>query len=132
MKRTILQIVALSALAATSLVGAPPEKSGEHRRGPHGGGRQGGRGQHLERLTETLDLTPEQKAKIQPIIEQARPQIRAIHQEAMQKTQAVMENAMAQMRPLLTPEQQKKADELKTAHQNLRKAMKEMHEAKAK
>ena len=128
MKRTILQIVAVSALAATSLVGAPPEKSGEHRRGD----RRGGPGQHLERLTETLDLTPEQKAKIQPIIEQARPQIRAIHQEAMQKTQAVMENAMAQMRPLLTPEQQKKADELKTAHQNLRKARKEMHEAKAK
>ena len=83
----------------------------------------------FDRLSETLNLTPEQKAKVQPIFDQARPQIIAIHQEAMQKTHAIIENAMSQIRPMLTPEQQKKADQLKQAHENLRKAMKEMHDA---
>ena len=58
-----------------------------------------------------MNLTPEQKAKVQPIIDQATPQIENIRREAMQKTKAVMDNAMAQIRPLLTPEQQKKLDE---------------------
>ena len=64
-------------------------------------------------MTEQLNLTPEQKAKSQPIVDQATPQIESIRREAMQKTKAVMDNAMAQIRPLLTPEQQKKLDEAK-------------------
>ena len=58
-----------------------------------------------------MNLTPEQKAKVQPIIDQATPQIENIRREAMQKTKAVMDNAMAQIRPLLTPEQQKKLED---------------------
>ena len=65
----------------------------------------------LQRTTEQLNLTPEQKAKVQPIIDQATPQIQNIRHEAMQKTKAVMDNAMAQIRPLLTPDQQKKLDD---------------------
>jgi Spy/CpxP family protein refolding chaperone len=75
---------------------------------------RGGRGFHqsmLQRTTDQLNLTPDQKAKVQPIIDQANPQIENIRREAMQKTRAVMENAFAQIRPLLTPEQQKKLDE---------------------
>ena len=64
-------------------------------------------------MTDQLNLTPDQKAKAQPIIDQARPQIESIRREAMQKMKAVMDNAMAQIRPLLTPEQQKKLDEVK-------------------
>ncbi len=61
-------------------------------------------------MTENLNLTPDQKAKVQPIIDQATPQIESIRREAMQKTKAVMDNALAQIRPLLTPEQQKQLD----------------------
>jgi Spy/CpxP family protein refolding chaperone len=32
-------------------------------------------------MTKTLDLTPEQQAKIRPILEQARPQMAAARQE---------------------------------------------------
>ena len=60
-----------------------------------------------------MNLTPEQKAKVQPIIDQATPQIKEIRREAMQKTKTVMDNAMAQIRPMLTPEQQKKLEEAK-------------------
>ncbi|HEV3409057.1 MAG TPA: hypothetical protein VG095_02095, partial [Chthoniobacterales bacterium] len=60
----------------------------------------------------------------------AKPQIRAIHQEAMQKTRAVMENAGARIRPLLTPQQQQKFDALKQAHEEMLEARKKLHEAK--
>jgi Spy/CpxP family protein refolding chaperone len=86
----------------------------------------------LEHLSETLALTPEQKAKVQPIIDQAKPQIAAIHQEAMDKMKAIMESTGAQIRPLLTPEQQQKFDAMKKAHEDMRKSMQEMHDAEKK
>jgi hypothetical protein len=66
------------------------------------------------------------------IIDQTKPQLAAIHKEAMEKAHALLENAGAQIRPLLTPEQQTKYDAMKKAHEDMRKAMEEMHDAKAK
>lgn len=86
----------------------------------------------LERLGEDLNLTADQKAKVQPIVDQARPQIRAIHEEAMQKTKAIMDNTMTQIRPLLTPEQQQKLDAMKTAHEHMASAREEMREARGR
>ena len=77
----------------------------------------GGRGHGVEQLTQGLNLTPDQQAKIQPIIDQAQPKIAEIHREAMQKMKAVMASTVSQMRPLLTPEQQKKLDENQHARQ---------------
>ncbi len=82
-------------------------------------------------MTETLKLTPDQQAKVQPIVDQTKPQIIAIHQEAMEKTKAVMDKTMLQIRPLLNADQQKKLDALQKAHQELMNAMKELHEAQA-
>jgi Spy/CpxP family protein refolding chaperone len=87
-------------------------------------------GNPLEHLTKELDLTPDQQAKVSPIVDQAKPQIQAIHQEAMEKMRAVMENATAQIRPLLTPQQQTKFDAIKKAHEDMHNAMKEMHQAR--
>ena len=89
-------------------------------------------GNPLEHLSEKLDLTADQKAKVQPIIDQAKPQIEAIHQEAMEKMRTIMESTGAQIRPLLTPQQQEKFDAMKKAHQDMHKAMQEMHEAEKK
>ena len=86
----------------------------------------------LEHLSESLNLTAEQKAKVQPIIDQAKPQIAAIHQEAMEKMRAIMESTGAQIRPLLTPQQQEKYDAIKKAHEDMHKAMQEMHDAEKK
>ncbi len=86
-------------------------------------GRHGGaRGHGLERITEGLNLTPDQQAKVQPIIDQAQPQVVAIHREAMQKMKAVVENTASQIRPLLTPEQQKKLDDNQKVRQSRMKA----------
>jgi Spy/CpxP family protein refolding chaperone len=74
---------------------------------PRGGG---GRGRGVEQLTEGLNLTPDQQSKIQPLIDQAKPQIAQIHREAMQKIRGIITSTASQIRPLLTPEQQKKLD----------------------
>jgi Spy/CpxP family protein refolding chaperone len=92
----------------------------------------GGRGNPLEHLTKDLNLTADQLAKVQPILDQAKPQIQAIHQEAMDKMKAVMESTSSQIRPLLTAEQQQKLDAIKKAHEDMHNAMKEMHQAKQK
>ena len=104
----------------------PGEQGPKHEHGP---------GPHqmmenpLEHLSKDLNLTDEQKTKVQPIIDQAKPQIAAIHKEAMEKMHALLESATAQIRPLLTPEQQQKFDAMKKAHEDMRKAMEEMHDA---
>jgi Spy/CpxP family protein refolding chaperone len=76
-----------------------------------------------------LNLTAEQQAKVQPLIDQARPQIVAIHKDAMEKTHAIMDKTMSQIRPILAPDQQKKFDDMQKARQDMRNAMQEMHSA---
>lgn len=109
MKIKLITLGAISALSLGSTALAhEPETGGRDQRG--------GRAYHhnsLERTTERLELTAEQKVQIQPVIDQATPQIENIRREAMEKTKAVLENAMAQIRPMLTPEQQTKLDEAK-------------------
>src|SRR5438132_154865 len=119
MKRSLFLLTAVVALVLGGLaiafaeVGAGPDG---HRgwRGAHGFG--------LEHMTKALNLTPEQQGKVQPIVDQTRPQIMAIHRDAMQKAHAVVDQAMSQIRPLLTPEQQKKLDDVQKAHEDMRKA----------
>ena len=83
----------------------------------------------MEHLTKALDLTPDQQAKIQPIFDQAKPQIMAARQEARQKVQAIRENTMTQVRSILTAEQQQKFDTIKKAREDMRKAREEMRDA---
>ena len=123
MKRNLLTLVAAGAIALGGfmVVQAQP--------GPGGGGHWHGRGFGLQRITEKLDLTSDQQTKVQPIIDGAKPQIAAIHQEAMQKTKAVMDSTLSQIRPLLTPDQQKKLDDIQKAHQDMMNAHKELRDA---
>ena len=80
-------------------------------------------------LTKALNLTPDQQSKVQPLLDQARPQIIAIHKDAMEKTHAIIDKTMSQIRPVLTPEQQKKFDALQKARQDMRSAVQELHAA---
>lgn len=121
MKTTLTTLVA--ALALGSFAFAQPPMEGKH--GGRGGHRHG-----LENLTKDLNLTADQQAKVQPILDAAKPQMKAIHEEAMTKVKAVMDNSVAQIRPLLTPEQQTKLDSIIKAHQDMMNAAKALHEAK--
>jgi Spy/CpxP family protein refolding chaperone len=122
MKRNVLTLVAAGAIALGGfmVVQAQP--------GSGAGGHWHGHGFGLERMTEKLDLTSDQQTKVQPIIDGAKPQITAIHQEAMQKTKAVMDSTLSQIRPLLTPDQQKKLDAIQKAHQDMMNAHKELRD----
>src|SRR5207253_5398486 len=76
-----------------------------------------------------VNLTSEQQTKVQPILDQAKPQIAAIHQEAMQKAKTVIDSTLSQIRPLLNADQQTKLDAIQKAHQGMMNARKELHEA---
>jgi protein CpxP len=130
MTRKIITITAAAALSLASLVYLQAKEPGEH--GPkheHGPGPHHEMGNPLEHLSKDLNLTDDQKAKVQPIVDQTKPQLAAIHKEAMDKAHALLENATNQIRPLLTPEQQKKFDAMKKAHEDMRKAEEAMHDA---
>ena len=79
-------------------------------------------GNSLEHMTKTLDLTPDQQAKIGPILEQAKPQLKAARQESKERMRAVRDNVRSQIRPLLTPTQQQKWDAIQKARDDMRKA----------
>lgn len=83
----------------------------------------------LREFTDKLDLTAEQQSKVQPILDQTKPQIAAIHQESMQKMKTVMDSALSQIRPILTAEQQEKFDAIQKAHQDMMNAQKALHDA---
>lgn len=57
-------------------------------------------------MSQRLDLTPEQRAKIQPIIKDASLRIRTLHREEIQQGSQIIKTANDQVRALLTPEQQ--------------------------
>jgi len=126
MKRNLLIFAAIGAFALAGYAFAEPE-------GGFGGGHGGwhGQGFAMGHLTKALNLTADQQSKVQPLIDQARPQIVAIHKDAMEKTHAIMDKTMSQIRPLLTPEQQKKFDDLQKARRDMRNAMQELHKAMA-
>ena len=129
MKRSLLTITAVGAIALAGYVLAEPQGGFG---GPHGDWHgQGGQGFAMGHLTKALSLTAEQQSKVQPLIDQARPQIMAIHKDAMEKTHAIIDKTMSQIRPMLTPDQQKKFDDLLKASQDMRNAMQEMHSAMA-
>jgi len=123
MKRNVLTLVAASAIALGGFVVVQAQP------GPGGGGRWHGHGFGLQGITEKLNLTSDQQTKVQPIMDGAKPQIAAIHQEAMQKMKTVMDSTISQIRPLLTPDQQKKLDDIQKAHQDMMNAHKELHDA---
>jgi periplasmic protein CpxP/Spy len=123
MKTNILTLVAAGAIALGGFVVVQAQA------GPGGPGGWHGHALGLRHLTEQLDLTSDQQTKVQPILDAAKPQLTAIHQEAMQKAKGVIDSSLSQIRPLLTADQQKKLDAIQKAHQDMMNAHKELNDA---
>jgi vacuolar-type H+-ATPase subunit F/Vma7 len=121
MKRNLLTLAAAGAIVLGGFAIAQAQG------GPGGHGR--GHELSLEQLTKTYNLTSDQQTKIKPLLDQARPQIIAIHKDAMQKIQTVVDSTMSQIRPLLTSTQQTKFDAVQKARQDMRNSMQELHSA---
>src|SRR5438876_9647551 len=129
MTRKIITLTAAATLSLAGLVYLQAKEPGEHGPKHDGPGPHHMMGNPLEHLSKDLNLTDDQKTNVQPIIDQTKPQIDPIHKHAMEKMHAMLESAGAQIRPLLTPEQQQKFDAMKKAHEDMRKAEQEMHDA---
>src|SRR6187401_2994232 len=123
MKRNILAVAAAGAIALGGFVVVQAQP------GPGGAGHWRGHAFGLNGITEKLNLTPDQQTKVQPILDQAKPQIAAIHQEAREKMKTVMDSTLSQIRPLLNEDQQKKLDAIQKAHQDMMNAHKELQNA---
>jgi Spy/CpxP family protein refolding chaperone len=121
MKRNILAFVAAGAIAVGGFAVVQAQ--------PGAGGGWHGHAFGLRGMTKQLNLTSDQEAKVQPILDAAKPQLAAIHQEAMQKAKGVIDSSLSQIRPLLTADQQKKLDAIQKAHQDMMNAHKELHDA---
>jgi Spy/CpxP family protein refolding chaperone len=123
MKRKLLAVGAAGAIALGGFALVQAQT------GAGGAGHWHGHAFGLRGITEKLNLTSEQQTKVQPILDQAKPQIAAIHQEAMQKMHTVMNNTLSQVRPLLNADQQSKLDAIQKAHQDMLNARKQLHDA---
>jgi Spy/CpxP family protein refolding chaperone len=65
-------------------------------------------------LTRELGLSPDQQARIQPIVADASKQIQDVHHEEIGRVTRIISSASDQIAPLLTPEQKAKLDQLKS------------------
>ena len=74
----------------------------------------------LQSLSMNLDLTEDQKAQIRPLVEAEADQLRALRldeslspEEKQTQLEVMHQSTRTQIRQLLTPDQQKKLDEMK-------------------
>lgn len=72
-----------------------------------------------EHLRRALDLTPEQSAKISPIVDATTTKLEAIRIETAERVRAVMEESKRAIAPALNPDQQKKLEKLEAHHRKL-------------
>ena len=72
-----------------------------------------------EHLRRTLDLTADQEKKIGPIVDATSAKLEAIRVETAERVRTVMEESKKEVAPLLTPEQQKKLDNLESEHRKM-------------
>src|SRR5207237_1658524 len=73
-----------------------------------------------ERLRTELNLTPEQVAKISPIIDKTAAQLRDIRRDTARRVHETMAEAHRQMATNLTDEQRQKLQQIQERHRRLR------------
>jgi len=95
--------------------GAAPSGGGGGAPSGAGGGRQSVE-EIRDRLVKQLGLTPEQQAKLEPILQESRQEMMGLRElpepERRAKGQKIREAARTKIRALLTPPQQAKYDEM--------------------
>lgn len=88
--------------------------------------------QHLQMLSEKLNLTDDQKAKVKPILDDEMQQIKGVREDSSlsqeqkhAKLKSIHESMHDQINAVLTPEQQAKFKEMKQEQMEKHKGMKE-------
>jgi periplasmic protein CpxP/Spy len=90
---------------------------------------------HLQMLTEKLNLTADQQAKVKPILEDQAQQMKAVRDDTSlsedqrkAKMKAIHESLHGQINGVLTPEQQAKLKQMKQESMGKHSGMKEDHQ----
>jgi Spy/CpxP family protein refolding chaperone len=74
-----------------------------------------------ERLRRELDLTPEQVAKISPILDRAAAQLQQVRLDTGQRVREILNETHRQMTPHLTDEQREKLKQIEERHRRWRR-----------
>ena len=69
-----------------------------------------------ERLRRELDLTPEQVARISPILDRAAAQLQQMRRDSGQRVRGILDETHRQIAPTLTDEQRQKLQRMKERH----------------
>ena len=88
--------------------------------------------QHLQMLSEKLNLTDDQKAKLRPILQDQMLQMKAVREDSSlseeqkrAKMKSIHESSHDQINAVLTPEQQAKFEQMRKEQMEKHKGMKE-------
>ena len=122
MKRiSLCAVFAATLLFAAVAFGQTSPQAGQER----GGWGNGHRGmmatseQRLERMSQVLNLTSEQKHKIKPILENESKQMQTLRddtsmsrEERFSKMREIRQNTISQIKPILNPDQQKQYEDM--------------------
>ena len=123
---SILTVLLLSSAGVTfaqtsqqSQASTPGKHAGMHQKGESAE-------QHLQMLSEKLNLTDDQKAKLKPILQDEMQQMKAVREDSSlsedqkrAKMKSIHESLHDQINAVLTPEQQAKFKEMK--HEQMEK-----------
>jgi len=104
-------------VAQTNPPAAPAGNGGGHHEGGKAGKQKG------QKLLQELNLTAEQQAKVAPILEKARADVKAIRsneslskKQKHEQLQAVRQNTDQQLQAVLTPDQFQKFQQIRAEH----------------
>jgi len=78
-----------------------------------GWGLRGGGGNRMDELSERLQLTADQKTKVQEIFNDTREQLRAVRQETEPRMEEIRRQADGRLQTVLTPDQWEKFQRLR-------------------
>ena len=114
---SILAILVLSAAGVTFAQTSPQAPAADKQAGMHQKGESAE--QHLQMLSEKLNLTDDQKAKLKPILQDQMQQMKAVREDTSlsedqkhAKMKSIHESLHEQINAVLTPEQQTKFKEM--------------------
>lgn len=127
MRKGCLLAIAVCVLGGLTMIGATgaaAQETGQAPPPPPQGQHQGRVDRELQRMTENLNLTADQQAKIRPILEDQAKQLRALRADstipeadARAKSREIRRSTRKQIDEILTPEQREKQ---KAMHQEMR------------
>lgn len=98
---------------------APAAQPGWHCHGPHG--------QKTSRILDRLDLSPEQRARVDAIMARRRVEAEAYWDREGPRMRAMVDSTRAEIRAVLTPAQRAEYDRLREQHRAARRAEREAH-----